>query len=52
MQKRFIHIEFPIPSVGWSAGYVFTFLLLFVMARLLVGKLKRLVSGGAAKREG
>ena len=46
MQTRFIQIEFPlplsVPVFGESVGDVFIFLLLYIMARIFVGNLKRL----------
>jgi hypothetical protein len=48
MQARFIDIEFPLPVFGGSVGYVFTFLLLYIMARLSVGELKRLMVSSKA----
>lgn len=48
MQARFIDIEFPLPVLGGSVGYVFTFLLLYIMARLSVGELKRLMVSSKA----
>lgn len=46
MQTRFMEVEFPLPFklplLGESVGYVFTFLLLYIMARIIIGNLKRL----------
>jgi hypothetical protein len=50
MQTRFMAVEFPLPFalpvLGESVGYVFTFLLLYMGARLFINKLKRLLSRG------
>ena len=50
MQTRFMKIDFPLPVhlplFGRSVGYAFTFLLLYILARMLVGYLKRSVSSG------
>jgi hypothetical protein len=52
MQTRFMQIEFPLPValpvLGESVGYVFTFLLLYIMARIFIGNLKRLLSQTAS----
>jgi hypothetical protein len=44
MQYRFIDVRFPLPFrmplLGESVGYVFTFLLLYVLSRMLVKNLK------------
>jgi hypothetical protein len=44
MQYRFIDVRFPlpfrVPLLGESVGYVFTFLLLYVLARVVVKNLK------------
>jgi len=37
MQTRFIDIEFPFFRSGWSVGYVFTFLMMYVLARIIIG---------------
>ena len=44
MQTRFISLEFRVPLVGITVGYVFTFLLLYIMARVIVGNLRNLAN--------
>jgi hypothetical protein len=43
MQTRFMSVEFQIalPVLGGSVGYVFTFLLMYVSSRMIMGRLKR-----------
>ena len=43
MQTRFMSIEFRMPILNSSVGYVFTFILLYILARVIVGMLKRIV---------
>ena len=46
MQTRFMNIEFPLPLklpvLGGSVGYVFTFLLFYIIARIFMSNIKRL----------
>ncbi len=41
MQERFAEIDLPLPWIGWEINYVFFFLLCYVLARILFGRLKR-----------
>jgi hypothetical protein len=41
MQERFADIDLPLPWVGWKINYVFFFLLCYVLARILFGRIKR-----------
>jgi len=42
MQTRFMDIEFFVPGFGVSFGYVFTFFLLYIVARVLIRNIKLL----------
>ncbi len=48
MQTRFMNIEFPLPLklpvLGGSVGYVFTFLLFYIIARIFMSNIKRLTA--------
>jgi len=41
MQYRFLDLEFPLPFLGWSLGYIGIFILLYVPALLLFKRVKR-----------
>jgi hypothetical protein len=41
MQERFAEVGLPLPWVGWEINYVFFFLLCYIPARILFGKMKR-----------
>jgi hypothetical protein len=41
MQYRFLDLEFPLPFIGWSLGYIGIFILLYVPAMILFKRLKR-----------
>ncbi|MFP4477494.1 MAG: hypothetical protein ACLFOY_18165 [Desulfatibacillaceae bacterium] len=41
MQGRFGEVEFVLPGPGWSVGFVFTFVLLYVLAHRLFSRVKR-----------
>ena len=41
MQGRFAAIDLPLPVFGWKINYVFFFLLCYVLARILFGRIKR-----------
>lgn len=45
LQNRFAEIRFPIPGTGWTVGYFFIFLLLYILARILLNKVKYRVPG-------
>lgn len=40
MQLRFMGIKFPIPLTGWSVNYVVTFLVCYILARMVFGRVK------------
>ncbi len=40
MQGRFREIGLPIPWLGWEINYVFFFILCYILARILFGRLK------------
>jgi len=41
MQERFADIDLPLPWIGWKINYVFFFLLCYILARILFGRIKR-----------
>ncbi len=41
MQERFAEIALPLPFFGWEINYVFFFLLNYIPARILFGRMKR-----------
>jgi len=41
MQHRFLDLEFPLPGIGWSLGYIGIFILLYVPALILCKRVKR-----------
>jgi len=41
MQKRFAEIFLPVPLVGWEVNYVAFFILCYIPARILFGRMKR-----------
>lgn len=41
MQYRFLEVEFPLPFVGFSLGYIGVFILLYIPVYLLFKKIKR-----------
>ncbi|MDD2902420.1 MAG: hypothetical protein PHU44_08280 [Syntrophales bacterium] len=41
MQYRFLDLEFPLPVIGWSLGYIGIFVLLYVPALILFKRVKR-----------
>jgi hypothetical protein len=41
MQGRFSEIDLPLPWIGWKINYVFFFLLCYILARILFGRVKR-----------
>ncbi|HEY9072836.1 MAG TPA: hypothetical protein VIN67_01780 [Desulfobaccales bacterium] len=43
MQYRFFELEFPIPVIGYSLGYIGIFILLYIPAYVIFKKTKRLV---------
>jgi len=40
MQERFAEIGLPLPWIGWEINYFFFFLLCYILARIVFGKLK------------
>jgi hypothetical protein len=40
MQERFAEVDLPLPWTGWKINYVFFFLLCYILARILFGRLK------------
>lgn len=44
MQYRFFELEFPIPSTGYSLGYIGVFILLYIPVYILFKKIKRKLS--------
>ena len=41
MQYRFLELEFPLPFVGFSLGYIGVFILLYIPAYILFKQVKR-----------
>jgi len=41
MQYRFLEVEFPIPGIGWSLGFIGVFIILYVAAYFLFKQMKR-----------
>ncbi|MEW6660223.1 MAG: hypothetical protein AB1424_16375 [Thermodesulfobacteriota bacterium] len=41
MQYRFLDLEFPLPLLGWSLGYIGIFILLYIPALFLFKRVKR-----------
>lgn len=46
MQHRFSDIEFALPLTEWTAGYFPTFLISYIMVRILSGKIRRTLKTG------
>ena len=41
MQERFAEIGLPLPWIGWEINYFFFFLMCYILARILFGRIKR-----------
>jgi len=41
MQQRFAEVGLPLPWVGWEINYVFFFLMCYILARIIFGRVKR-----------
>ena len=41
MQERFTEIGLPFPWIGWEINYFFFFLMCYILARILFGRIKR-----------
>jgi hypothetical protein len=42
MQYRFLEVDFPIPGIGWSIGYIGAFIIIYIMAYFLIKQVKHL----------